>query len=571
MKKHLIASSALLAITLIASAQSAMDGYNFSQPDLKGTARYMSMGGAFGALGGDLSTLSQNPAGIGVYRHSEIGFTVDLDCQSSSTQAPGNSMSDAQTKFLLNNIGGVLTWRLNSSAIPNLNFGFTYNKASSFNRRYSGGIGGLQTSLSNYVAGLANGAGYSVPDLETVSGEYDPYNPPSNQAVVPQWLPILGYNSFMISPEGDENYPEWNGQYGAGTSGNGYFNVSESGAVNEYNLALGGNINNVVYWGMDFGIISMNYNQWSSWAENLNNAYVDGDILANNSWKLNNSYSASGSGFNYKLGIIIKPIQEFRLGFAFHTPTWYSIDEVYSGSVNYNNPQDNFNPATTKTNNGVPGANYYNFRTPWRFMVSAAGVIGNRLILSADFEWQPMRQMQFSDQNYYGWDDWDYGGNEWDNSWGYDWGWFSPSKNQGGAATRSAESFSNTNNDIREYYQTSYNLRIGAEFRVTNRFSVRAGYNYVTSPVTEAARDNNMTIYTVGTNPAYRFDNTTNYVTCGLGYKLGGFYADLAYVYKHISSEYHAFTPDPGSGISSPTAKMSLTNNQIVLSMGYKF
>ena len=37
-----------------------------------GTARFMSMGGAFTALGGDISTLSQNPAGIGVFRTSEM-------------------------------------------------------------------------------------------------------------------------------------------------------------------------------------------------------------------------------------------------------------------------------------------------------------------------------------------------------------------------------------------------------------------------------------------------------------------------------------------------------------------
>ncbi len=49
----------------------------------------MGMGGAFGALGGDLSTLSQNPAGIGVYRSNELGFTLDLDVQKSTSDARG--------------------------------------------------------------------------------------------------------------------------------------------------------------------------------------------------------------------------------------------------------------------------------------------------------------------------------------------------------------------------------------------------------------------------------------------------------------------------------------------------
>lgn len=88
-----------------AFAQSAIDAYRFSQPDLRGTARFMGMGGAFGALGGDLSTLSQNPAGIGVYRSNELGFTLDLDIQNSNSDAMGFKTSDSQTKFYLDNIG----------------------------------------------------------------------------------------------------------------------------------------------------------------------------------------------------------------------------------------------------------------------------------------------------------------------------------------------------------------------------------------------------------------------------------------------------------------------------------
>ena len=154
MKKIYIAF-ALSFVSASIFAQSAIDAYRFSQPDLRGTARFMSMGGAFGALGGDLSTLSQNPAGIGVYRSNEIGFTLDLDMQSSNSQSTGFSTNDKQTKFFLDNIGGVATLRLNNSVLQNLNFGFTYNKGASFSRRYKGNIE-LQNSLSNYIAGIAN-------------------------------------------------------------------------------------------------------------------------------------------------------------------------------------------------------------------------------------------------------------------------------------------------------------------------------------------------------------------------------------------------------------------------------
>ena len=80
-----------------------------------------------------------------------------------------------------------------------------------------------------------------------------------------------------------------------------------------------------------------------------------------------------------------------------------------------------------------------------------------------------------------------------------------------------------------------------------------------------------MTIFTAGTIPNYRFDNDTNYITCGLGYRHKGFYIDLAYVYKQMTSEYHAFTPDPKSSYQSPSAKLTFNNSRIVLSTGLKF
>ena len=139
--KKIYTLAACLGIVSPLLAQSPIDAYQLSQQDLRGTARFMSMGGAFGALGGDLSSLSQNPAGIGIYRYNELGFTLDLQANSTKSESQGFSTSTDNTRFYLNNIGGVATVRLGNSIVPNINFGFTYNKAASFNRRYRGEIG----------------------------------------------------------------------------------------------------------------------------------------------------------------------------------------------------------------------------------------------------------------------------------------------------------------------------------------------------------------------------------------------------------------------------------------------
>lgn len=502
----------------------------------------MSMGGAFGALGADMTVLSQNPGGIGVYRSSEVGFTVDLDAQTSTANAQGESFDVNQTKFYLNNAGFISTIKFDNSALKNFNIGFTYNKTSSFNRKYGGGISKLNNSMSNYIAGVANNNGVTEGDVSTTN-TFDPYNPNDGGYEAP-WITILGYDSFLIQPDNlTDNTTNWYGQWQNGTSGSGSFAVEEKGSMSEYNIALGGNFNNFIYWGMDFGIVDLQYDQTSIWGENLKDAYVDGNT-ADNRWSLRNDYSVSGTGFNYKLGVIVKPIQELRLGFAFHTPTWYSLKESYIGSVNFTSPQVGYDQ--TATNNGYWGEYDYNFRTPWRFIVSAAGVIEDRMILSADYEFTSLNYMHFSDK--YTSDYWDWSSNTYTDEYYY------------------------TNQDVKNYYQSQQSFRFGVEFRLTRNFSLRGGYSFVSSPVKQDAKDNRTEIYPAGTRLSYAFDNNTNYVTCGFGYKSKGWSVDFAYVYKNRESIFHAYPSDLDSlSELAPSAKITSKNHQAVMSIAYRF
>lgn len=560
-------------------AQSAIDGYRISQPDMKGTARFMGMAGAFGALGGDLSTLSQNPAGIGVYRSNDIGFTVNLDCQKAGSESPGFQTDQSQTKFLLNNTGAVFTLKLPSSTVPNLNFGFTYNKGASFNRKYQGRIG-LRNSLSNYMAGMANSSGPNGGPLYegdvTSTDGFDPYYPNDGGTAAP-WLTILGYDSYLITPSGQGADTQWFGQWGNGTSGVGSFLVEDKGSQDEYNIAVGGNIANVVYWGMNFDIINFKYTQNAYWNEDLSGAYVpeadaSQSVRTTADWTMHNYYNVNGSGFNYQIGVIVKPIQELRFGLAFHTPTWYNLTETYGAGIDYRYAGTETGGAST--NNGQLAYNDFCFRSPMKLIASVAGVIGNSFILSLDYEWTPYDKMKFSQAGSYGiGDDWDY--DYWEPPfYGYS---KAPQQPALPGATRAADwdlgdDFYYTNEDVKTYYQATHTIRLGAEYRVTPNFSVRAGYSYVTSPVKQDVRDDMVPVYTAGTLTNYRLDNETNYATFGLGYRGNHFYADLAYVYKNMQSEYHAYTPDTGvDAIPSPKSKLSLTNNQIVLTAGYRF
>lgn len=581
MKKRIAIITAALAPAIGAFAQSAVTAYDIAQPDLKGTARYMGMAGAFGALGGDLSAISQNPGGIGVYRSSDIGFTLDLDLQHTNSQAFGGSYDMNQTKFLLNNIGAVLTLKLPSSTFPNFNFGFTYNKGASFNRTYGGNINTLQNSMSNYIAGVANANDVTEGDV-SYSDNINPYDPGYGYYTAP-WLCTLGYNSYLITPEYDpmsDRY-NWYGLWadymdGTSTRGKGSFVMQEKGGTNDFNIVLGGNISNVVYWGMNFDIVNVNYTLNSYWGEQLDNALVPADnggyVSTTADWNLNSLYHLWGTGFNYQLGFIVKPVQQLRFGFSFHTPTWYTLNEEFGGSVDYT--YDGTVTGSETANNGYLGATSYNLRTPWRLMASAAGVIGDKLIVSFDYEWANYGTMHFSEPSYYGGYGYD---------WDYPWDWYySKPGSAPTVMTKGPVSYDNyfnwndpygyENQDVKNYYKSSNTFRIGVEFKPLSWLSLRAGYSNVSSPVKYEAQSNKETIYTPSLSPSYRFDNKTNYVTCGLGFRYQHVYCDLAYVYKQMRSEYHAYTPDVDyPNIPSPQSRLTFTNNQIVLSAGYRF
>lgn len=571
----------LLAFTAASAglmAQSVPAAYSISQQELRGTARFMSMAGAFGALGGDVSTLSQNPGGIGVYRSNDISLTLGLDTYNSTAEADGVSSSCRMTKFGLDNIGAVFSMRLYNNAMPNLNFGVSYNKTASFSRRYRGYIPRLENSLSNYIAGVTNNAGLNEADV-SYGDNYDPYNPPAGNRYVP-WISILGYYGFLTNPEGDKENPHWTGQFGDETTGRGNFNVLEKGSVDEFNIAIGGNIYNTVFWGIDFGITALDYKITTEWGEDLQNAYVynpntDKVGLYDANWTMHDRYRLNGNGFNFKFGVIVKPIQELRIGFAFHTPTYYNLNETYSDEyIDFKYPFKTQNTSAV-ANDGYPAVNDMSFRTPWRLIASVAGVIGQKFIISADYEWAGYKSMKYSEASNYGyydpWWDWD---NPW-NGWG-DW-YYSPSKSGASKAEsgNSRYSYNNPNDyanaNIKKVYRNTNTLRLGAEYRVLPSFSVRAGYSFSSTPVTTKARKNEVEVPGTGILSSYTLDDNTSYITCGIGYKHKGFYADLAYVYRHLTSEYYPFTIDTAYPALTPKAHLSFNNSNVALTLGYKF
>lgn len=550
--RFVIFASMLALGAAAATAQSAIDAYSLSQSDFKGTARFMSMGGAFGALGGDLSTLNQNPGGIGIYRSNDVGITFGLDLQHSTTNTGGLKMTDNMTKFRVNNFGYIGAISTGSDAIPFVNFGASYSRTKSFDRRFRGHNNNLPNSYSNYIAGVtsANGdyAGWPQADLSQNIENYDPYT----DSWAP-WMSILSYNSYIINPVPGtaEDAARYQGLWQNGTSGNSDMSMEEKGYVDEYNINFGGNVMNTLYWGLGFGITDINYTANSFYDEELENAAIPNttatELLNGKAYTSLDSWKhITGTGFNFKLGVIVKPINELRLGLAVHTPTYYDLTQQSWARMDYSfnaGPTENFS-GNAETNNGYNYQIDWKLRTPWRLIASAAGVIGGQGIISVDYEYRPYQNMAIRNAD-------------------------------GDPFTYSGSNQDYLKGDIESYYQSSNIVRLGLEYRLTPAWSLRAGMNYESSPSTAYARSADADIYTegpqdCGTMPAYTMDKATTYVTCGIGYRYQSFYIDGAYVYKNQKSEYRPYTPNDFNGIPTMT-EVTNSNSQIVLSMGFRF
>lgn len=524
--KKLYITLLLCGASLMASAQGTFDVLKMSETQLNGTSRYMSMAGAFGALGGDVSAISQNPGGIGVYRKSDISVTMNLNFLSSKTPG-GDKLTN--TKFWFNNVGYVGSMKIDSDFFKHFNWGFSFNRINSFQRRYQGGYN-VNNSLTNKIAQNLTNGNWTEEDLsvDNYSGNiyYDSNAP---------WLGILAYQSYLLNPNSDGSLQ---GLATNGTTGSANYYVDEKGHTDEYNITLGGNFKNTVYWGINFGITDLDFDSYQYYGEDLDNAMIydyrfnDGSTtLGYAGYDFQSYQETRGTGYNFKMGVIVRPINQLRIGAAFHTPTYYDMKDLYKVQSGFDlqvNGDDNLFQGNTETGEeGYYDEYRYTIKTPWRFIGSLAVVPSSKGMISMDYEYVGANTMRCGDEGGY--------------------------------------NYADTEQKIKDQLQASHILRVGAEYRATQNLSLRAGYSYQTSPVKDAVKGvSNNNVDVVSSNYMYQYDKSNQYITCGLGYRYKSFYADAAYVHQTRTSQYHAYPGEQGEEVKD-------NKNKIALTIGFRF
>jgi len=442
MKKIKIISLLVLSLgyTTI-SAQTAVDALRNSQITFGGTARYMGMAGAFSAVGADFSTLSTNPAGIGLYKRSEFTISPSVYWAKTSSAYNGSYNEDSKSNFNLSNAGIVIVHDIArqkpGSDWKNMQFGFGVNRYNNFNNRMRIEGPNMDNSLLTAYNDYADGTNYT--NLYT------------------------GQNAFDIGPAFDtyllDTLPGETSQYRNAMPPDGVSQrkaMETRGSMNEFLFSIGGNYKDKLYIGATFGIPYTRYFEESVYTEDAMAEVVSYEEFR--SFSVRNYLEARGAGFNFKFGLIYRVQDWLRISGAIHTPTWFGIHEEYNTRTD-----SYFDNGDSYYSKSPLGAYDYKLNTPWRAIGGLAFVIGKIGIISADYEYVDYGNAQFKSRNYY---------DSWDN-------------------------FQDLNYDIREYYAKTGNIRVGTEWRI-NSIMLRGGYALYGSPYKDGFNDGERTSFTGG-------------------------------------------------------------------------
>ena len=304
--------------------------------DVIGTSRYVGMGGALGALGADMSVISWNPAGIGLYRKNDVALTFGGLWGKSSIKEENKGTGT------LDQAGFVINMKTGGETCPYINFGFNYQKKINYNHNfyaYNDNLGGL--SQMDQVAELT----YWDNGTENLAG----------LAIDRDFL------NSAIDSNGDKYYYNYYASYS-----NKYTHHSE-GSLQSFDFNASTNINDRAFLGLTIGIDNMRFRELTCYEE-----YGDGD------YALSRNCRVTGTGVNVKLGTIIRPIEDnpFRFGFVVETPTWYRLR---------NKTWFDFGQEINE-NNALRSDLSFNIRSPWKVRTSIGSTVGSTFAWDIDYE-----------------------------------------------------------------------------------------------------------------------------------------------------------------------------------------
>lgn len=354
--KRIICGATALLFAMMCTAQNEQDVLRYSRIGFGGTARTVSMGGAFGALGGDMSVMMTNPAGLGVYRKSDFSFSPSFFNQTVNSSYSDTTSNDFRFNMKFDGVGFVIASRpeiRTDHGWQMLTMGITYNRSNAFqaNLRMTGNS---TTSLMDSWVRSARGTGFS---------SLDPFNEG------------LAWNTYMIDPLGGDT-TQYIDRVPDGDIVTQLKTVTIRGGMGEWAFGAAGNYDNRIYIGASIGIPTVKYEEQTYYSEK--ERY---DTVSNFDFFSFEQYlETKGRGINFKAGVIFRPTDFVRVGIAFHSPSSIKLTDTYFSNMT------SILGDTVRTWDSPNGNYRYTVRTPMRVIGSIAFVAGKFALLSVDYE-----------------------------------------------------------------------------------------------------------------------------------------------------------------------------------------
>ena len=357
--KKILTIAFVLLIPVAMFAQGVDDANLFSQTYYQGTAKALGMGNAMGAVGGDMTAVCINPAGMGIYRSSEITASLNLLDNYSTSTYYGDKKDGNIFRLSIPNLGFVFAKeRSNYKALRYTQFGFGLTRTNDFNMRTNAlGINPSSSMVDNYLARMN---GYSEDDLQDVF-PYDIY-PAYKTDLIALYGPPE--ESYYVSPVPQGNI--WQGQ-----------ECDFKGRSESWTFAGSANFFDKLFIGISVDLAHTKRFGTKVFKESR----VEGTETDFNQWSFTEDLSSTGWGGNAKVGFIYHATPWFRFGAAFHSPTLYAFSEKWQTTTE---TEINWETKISLS----PESNYeYTFISPLKCLGSLAFVVGQQGMISLDVEY----------------------------------------------------------------------------------------------------------------------------------------------------------------------------------------
>ena len=438
-----ILSLFLGSIAWQANAQNEIDILRYSYQESLGTARSMSMGGAFGALGADLACLSGNPAGIGMYRRGDAGISTGLASQKTKVNIASQFGNANQLSGSTTNLGIALSYPSVNPDWPVTTLAVTNTRRANYNERVRIDDAPLDGTLLDVFLGEAMGA-----------------NPDELYNLSP-FTSSLAWETYLLNPHPNNNPTDYISEI---PSGGAYATkiIERSGHLNETNIGLGSGFQERLYIGASIGIVSVEFDEKA-----IHNERPRIDSLELAEWEYQELLTVEGSGVNFKVGINLALTNWLRAGVAYHTRSRIGFTDEYSTKI-----RSDFKDGESFDSSSPFNRLEYVVLTPSRLIASGAFILGKMGIITADYERV------------------DYGS-----------GMLKPQALSG----PDPYNFETENEAASQLYNLSHAARVGCEFRIQQNWRLRAGAGMETSPFSPAAEiDTDASRYTGSMGFGYR-------------------------------------------------------------------